>query len=164
MPTIACSICWATLGDAQCRQLVASTWRNARWHRGYKATSKTGTTVYFVGHGVRFLYTSGTIGQVLGNSLKSIEINIYPFKFVNVLCKFMSCQLRPYLLLTASSGKPTLCLCSHRQTTLQKKKVPCLPALPSLSRTKREPSPPLVMRTLLSKNVTSLVSHWLSIT
>ena len=50
--------------------------------------------------------------------------------FVNALCLANVRQLRPYLLLTASSGKPTLCLCSHKQNmakfTLQRKKVPCL--------------------------------------
>lgn len=37
------------------------------------------------------------------------------------------------------------------------------PALPSFSRMKRDPSPPLVMRRLPSKNVTSLGCTWLSL-
>ena len=119
MPTIACSICWATLGDAQCRQLVASTWRNARWHRGYKVTSKTGTTVYLWG----MMFASCILRERWGrylvipwNQLKSTytDSNLQ-MCFVNALCPANVRQLRPYLLLTASSGKPTLCLCSHKQ-------------------------------------------------
>ncbi len=53
----------------------------------------------------------GRYMQVLGNSLKSTYTDSCLYMcFVNASYPANMCQLRSYLLLTASLGKPTLCL------------------------------------------------------